>query len=163
MRIGVHGDQETAALCIIRHSAMKLLGSTLSTYIYETAGPQESVPALRRQEPHDHHAPNADMDQAVDALRAAVLVRRERCMAIIRRGPGWAKLREQVDLCVEPRSRPQIDGHGSRTEMVSSSRKHIWTKVPRYNPTGGRRGRKNCCRGRGSEQAIRRLLMRLAC
>ncbi len=98
----VHGDKETVD-ALLHHpdiSAISFVGSTpIAKYIYETAArTSKRCQALGGAKNHMIIMPDADLDQAVDALMGAAYGSAgERCMAISVAVPVGEKTAERLD------------------------------------------------------------------
>ena len=117
----VHGDKE-AVDAILHHpgiAAVSFVGSTpIAKYIYETAARNgKRCQALGGAKNHMVVMPDADLDQAVDALMGAAYgAAGERCMAISVAVPIGEQTAEALLQRLEPRVRALKIGPGSDRE-----------------------------------------------
>ena len=117
----VHGDKE-AVDAILHHpgiAAVSFVGSTpIAKYIYETAAQNgKRCQALGGAKNHMVVMPDADLDQAVDALMGAAYgAAGERCMAVSVAVPIGEKVADALRARLEPRVRALKIGPGSDRE-----------------------------------------------
>ena len=117
----VHGDKE-AVDAILHHpgiAAVSFVGSTpIAKYIYETAARNgKRCQALGGAKNHMVVMPDADLDQAVDALMGAAYgAAGERCMAVSVAVPIGEKVADALRARLEPRVRALKIGPGSDRE-----------------------------------------------
>ena len=115
----VHGDKE-AVDAILHHpgiAAVSFVGSTpIARYIYETAATHgKRCQALGGAKNHMIVMPDADLDQAVDALMGAAYgAAGERCMAISVAVPIGDKVADALIERLEPKVRGAEDRPGHR-------------------------------------------------
>src|ERR671927_67714 len=114
----VHGDKEAVDALLLHPGidAISFVGSTpIARYIYETAARTgKRCQALGGAKNHLVVMPDADMDQAVDALvGAAYGSARERCMAISVAVPVGQKTADELVKRLEPRVRTLKIGPGT--------------------------------------------------
>ena len=152
----VIGDKE--AVDALLHnpdvSAVSFVGSTpIARYIYETgtkAG--KRVQALGGAKNHMIIMPDADMDQAVDALMGAAYGSAgERCMAISIAVPVGRKTADTLIAMLEPKIRALKVGPGTdrEAEMGPLVTKTHFDKVTSYIDAGEAEGAKLVVDGRG--------------
>lgn len=151
----VHGDKE-AVDNLLNHpdvAAISFVGSTpIAHYIYETAAKNgKRVQALGGAKNHMVVMPDADMDQATDALMGAAYGSAgERCMAIsvaVTVGDAADKLIEKLKPRVESlKIGPGTDNASEMGPLVT--RQHL-DKVLSYVDTGEKEGAKLLVDGRG--------------
>jgi malonate-semialdehyde dehydrogenase (acetylating)/methylmalonate-semialdehyde dehydrogenase len=126
----VQGDKE-AVDALLRHpgvSGVSFVGSTpIAKYIYETAAAQgKRCQALGGAKNHMIVMPDADMDQAVDALMGAAYGSAgERCMAVSVAVPVGDKTADELVRRLEPRVRalkigPGVDAESEMGPLVTS-------------------------------------------
>jgi malonate-semialdehyde dehydrogenase (acetylating) / methylmalonate-semialdehyde dehydrogenase len=151
----VHGDKE--AVDAILHSpdisALSFVGSTpIARYIYETAARTgKRCQALGGAKNHMIIMPDADMDQAVDALMGAAYGSAgERCMAISVAVPIGEKTAEALMAKLEPKVRALKIGPGTdpEAEMGPLVTKLHFDKVRGYIDAGVAEGAKLVVDGR---------------
>ncbi|MBI2720294.1 MAG: CoA-acylating methylmalonate-semialdehyde dehydrogenase [Rhizobiales bacterium] len=151
----VHGDKE--AVDAILHnpdiSAVSFVGSTpIARYIYETAARSaKRCQALGGAKNHMIIMPDADMDQAVDALMGAAYGSAgERCMAISVAVPVGAKTADALMAKLEPKVRALKIGPGTdpEAEMGPLVTKQHFDKVRGYIDAGVAEGAKLTVDGR---------------
>jgi malonate-semialdehyde dehydrogenase (acetylating) / methylmalonate-semialdehyde dehydrogenase len=152
----VHGDKE--AVDALLHSpdvsAVSFVGSTpIARYIYETAARTgKRCQALGGAKNHMIIMPDADMDQAVDALMGAAYGSAgERCMAISVAVPVGAKTADALMAKLEPKVRALKIGPGTdpEAEMGPLVTKQHHDKVKGYIDSGVAEGAKLVVDGRG--------------
>ena len=152
----VHGDKE--AVDAILHSpdiqAVSFVGSTpIARYIYETAARTgKRCQALGGAKNHMIIMPDADMDQAVDALMGAAYGSAgERCMAISVAVPIGQKTADALIAKLEPKVRALKVGPGTdpEAEMGPLVTKQHQEKVKGYIDAGVAEGAKLVVDGRG--------------
>ena len=152
----VNGDKE--AVDAILHSpdiaAVSFVGSTpIARYIYETAARTgKRCQALGGAKNHMIIMPDADMDQAVDALMGAAYGSAgERCMAISVAVPIGEKTADALMAKLEPKVRALKIGPGTdaEAEMGPLVTKQHFDKVKGYIDTGVAEGAKLVVDGRG--------------
>ncbi len=152
----VHGDKE--AVEAILHSpdiqAVSFVGSTpIARYIYETAARTgKRCQALGGAKNHMIIMPDADMDQAVDALMGAAYGSAgERCMAISVAVPIGQKTADALIAKLEPKVRALKVGPGTdpEAEMGPLVTKQHQEKVKGYIDAGVAEGAKLVVDGRG--------------
>ena len=152
----VHGDKE--AVDAILHSpdiqAVSFVGSTpIARYIYETAARTgKRCQALGGAKNHMIIMPDADMDQAVDALMGAAYGSAgERCMAISVAVPIGQKTADALIAKLEPKVRALKVGPGTdpEAEMGPLVTKQHQEKVKGYIDAGEAEGAKLVVDGRG--------------
>ncbi|WP_420959651.1 CoA-acylating methylmalonate-semialdehyde dehydrogenase [Brucella sp. IR073] len=152
----VHGGKE--AVDAILHdpdiAAVSFVGSTpIARYIYETAARTgKRCQALGGAKNHMVIMPDADMDQAVDALMGAAYGSAgERCMAISVAVPVGEKTAETLIEKLEPRIRALKIGPGTdpEAEMGPLVTKQHLERVRGYIDTGVAEGAKLVVDGRG--------------
>jgi malonate-semialdehyde dehydrogenase (acetylating)/methylmalonate-semialdehyde dehydrogenase len=152
----IHGDKE-AVDAILHHpeiSAVSFVGSTpIARYIYETAATHgKRAQALGGAKNHMIVMPDADLDQAVDALMGAAYgAAGERCMAISVAVPVGEQMAEALLARLEPRVRALKIGPGTDPEaemgpLVTAQHRD---KVKGYIDQGEREGAKLLVDGRG--------------
>jgi malonate-semialdehyde dehydrogenase (acetylating)/methylmalonate-semialdehyde dehydrogenase len=152
----VHGDKETVD-ALLHHpavSAISFVGSTpIARYIYETAATTgKRCQALGGAKNHMIIMPDADMDQAVDALMGAAYGSAgERCMAISVAVPVGEKTAERLVSALAPKIRGLKIGPGTDrdAEMGPLVTKLHREKVRGYIDTGVAEGAKLLVDGRG--------------
>ncbi|MBG1232700.1 CoA-acylating methylmalonate-semialdehyde dehydrogenase [Aestuariivirga litoralis] len=152
----VHGDKE-AVDAILNHpdiSAVSFVGSTpIARYIYETGTRNgKRVQALGGAKNHMIIMPDADMDQAVDALMGAAYGSAgERCMAISVAVPVGKKTADTLIAKLEPKIRALKVGPGTdkEAEMGPLVTKQHFDKVTGYINEGEKEGAKLVVDGRG--------------
>jgi malonate-semialdehyde dehydrogenase (acetylating)/methylmalonate-semialdehyde dehydrogenase len=152
----VHGDK-TAVDAILRHpdiSAVSFVGSTpIARYIYETAALNgKRCQALGGAKNHMVIMPDADMDQAVDALMGAAYGSAgERCMAVSVAVPVGEKTANTLIEKLEPKIRGLKIGPGTdpEAEMGPLVTAQQLAKVRGYIDQGERDGAKLVIDGRG--------------
>ena len=151
----VHGDKE--AVDAILHSpdiqAVSFVGSTpIARYIYETAARTgKRCQALGGAKNHMIIMPDADMDQAVDALMGAAYGSAgERCMAISVAVPIGQKTADALIAKLEPKVRALKVGPGTdaEAEMGPLVTKQHQEKVKGYIDAGVAEGAKLVVDGR---------------
>ena len=151
----VHGDKE--AVDAILHSpdiqAVSFVGSTpIARYIYETAARTgKRCQALGGAKNHMIIMPDADMDQAVDALMGAAYGSAgERCMAISVAVPIGQKTADALMAKLEPKVRALKVGPGTdpEAEMGPLVTKQHQEKVKGYIDAGVAEGAKLVVDGR---------------
>ena len=152
----VHGDKE--AVDAILHSpgisAVSFVGSTpIAKYIYETAAKTgKRCQALGGAKNHMIIMPDADMDQAVDALMGAGYGSAgERCMAISVAVPVGQKTADALMAKLEPKVRALkvAPGTDPEAEMGPLVTKQHYDKVKGYIDAGVAEGAKLVVDGRG--------------
>ena len=152
----VHGDKE--AVDAILHSpdiqAVSFVGSTpIARYIYETAARTgKRCQALGGAKNHMIIMPDADMDQAVDALMGAAYGSAgERCMAISVAVPIGKKTADALIARLEPKVRALkvAPGTDPDAEMGPLVTKQHQDKVKGYIDAGVAEGAKLVVDGRG--------------
>ena len=152
----VHGDKEAVDAILLNPdiSAVSFVGSTpIARYIYETgtrAG--KRVQALGGAKNHMIIMPDADMDQAVDALMGAAYGSAgERCMAISVAVPVGKKTADTLIAKLEPKIRALKIGPGTDkdAEMGPLVTKVHFDKVKGYIDAGQAEGAKLVVDGRG--------------
>ncbi|MEK0086196.1 CoA-acylating methylmalonate-semialdehyde dehydrogenase, partial [Benzoatithermus flavus] len=152
----VHGDK-AAVDAILHHpaiAAVSFVGSTpVAKYVYETAATHgKRAQALGGAKNHMIIMPDADLDQAVDALMGAAYgAAGERCMAISVAVPVGEKTAEALLERLVPRVRALRIGPGSDPEaemgpLVTAQHRD---KVKSYIDQGEREGAKLLVDGRG--------------
>src|SRR3954471_9070739 len=161
----VHGDKE-AVDAILTHpgiAAVSFVGSTpIAKYIYETSAKHaKRCQALGGAKNHMIVMPDADLDQAVDALMGAAYGSAgERCMAIsaavpvgatVGGAPRGAKLAAAPIHRLEPRVRALKIGPGTdpEAEMGPLITKQHRDKVESYIDAGEKEGAELVVDGRG--------------
>jgi malonate-semialdehyde dehydrogenase (acetylating)/methylmalonate-semialdehyde dehydrogenase len=152
----VHGDKE-AVDAILHHpkiAAVSFVGSTpIAKYIYATGTANgKRVQALGGAKNHMIIMPDADMDQAVDALMGAGYGSAgERCMAISVAVPVGEGTAETLLKKLEPKVRALKIGPGTdpEAEMGPLVTKQHYDKVKGYIDTGVKEGAKLVVDGRG--------------
>jgi malonate-semialdehyde dehydrogenase (acetylating)/methylmalonate-semialdehyde dehydrogenase len=151
----VHGDK-TAVDAILHHpdiAAVSFVGSTpIARYIYETAALHgKRCQALGGAKNHMIVMPDADMDQAVDALMGAAYGSAgERCMAISVAVPVGEKTADALIERLEPKIRGLKIGPGTDPEAEMGplvTGQHL-AKVRGYIDQGEREGAKLVVDGR---------------
>jgi malonate-semialdehyde dehydrogenase (acetylating) / methylmalonate-semialdehyde dehydrogenase len=152
----VQGDQEAvdAILTDPDISAVSFVGSTpIARYIYETASRNgKRCQALGGAKNHMIVMPDADLDQAVDALMGAAYGSAgERCMAISVAVPIGDKTADALMAKLEPKVRALKIGPGTdpEAEMGPLVTKQHFDKVRGYIDTGVNEGAKLVVDGRG--------------
>src|ERR671929_234439 len=143
----VQGDKE-AVDAILNHdgiNAVSFVGSTpVAKYIYETAATHgKRCQALGGAKNHMVVMPDADLDQAVDALMGAAYgAAGERCMAISVAVPVGEKTADALMAKLEPRVRGLKIGPGTdpEAEMGPLITKQHLDKVKGYIDQGEREG-----------------------
>ncbi len=152
----VHGDKE--AVDAILHSsgitAVSFVGSTpIARYIYETAARTgKRCQALGGAKNHMIVMPDADLDQAVDALMGAAYGSAgERCMAISVAVPIGKNTADALMAKLEPKVRALKVGPGTDndSEMGPLVTKQHYDKVKGYIDAGVAEGAKLVVDGRG--------------
>ena len=152
----VHGDKE--AVDAILHSpdiqAVSFVGSTpIARYIYETAARTgKRCQALGGAKNHMIIMPDADMDQAVDALMGAAYGSAgERCMAISVAVPIGKKTADALIARLEPKVRALkvAPGTDPEAEMGPLVTRQHQEKVKGYIDAGVTEGAKLIVDGRG--------------
>jgi malonate-semialdehyde dehydrogenase (acetylating) / methylmalonate-semialdehyde dehydrogenase len=152
----VHGDKESVDALLVNPdvSAVSFVGSTpIARYIYETgtrAG--KRVQALGGAKNHMIIMPDADMDQAVDALMGAAYGSAgERCMAISVAVPVGKKTADILISKLEPKIRALKVGPGTDkdAEMGPLVTKQHFEKVKGYIDDGVAAGATAVVDGRG--------------
>ncbi|MFO1132846.1 MAG: CoA-acylating methylmalonate-semialdehyde dehydrogenase [Hyphomicrobiales bacterium] len=152
----VHGDKE--AVDALLHSpdiqAVSFVGSTpIARYIYETAARTgKRCQALGGAKNHMIIMPDADMDQAVDALMGAAYGSAgERCMAISVAVPIGQKTADALIAKLQPKVRALKVGPGTdpEAEMGPLVTKQHQDKVKGYIDSGVAEGAKLVVDGRG--------------
>jgi malonate-semialdehyde dehydrogenase (acetylating)/methylmalonate-semialdehyde dehydrogenase len=151
----VQGGKE-AVDALLKHpdvSAISFVGSTpIARYIYETAAQGgKRCQALGGAKNHMIILPDADMDQAVDALMGAAYGSAgERCMAISVVVPVGEKTADALVAKLEPRIRALKIGAGtdSEAEMGPLVTKQHLEKVTSYIASGVAEGAKIVVDGR---------------
>src|SRR3954447_19739083 len=152
----VHGDKG-AVDAILHHpgiSAVSFVGSTpIARYIYETAALNgKRCQALGGAKNHMIVMPDADLDQAVDALMGAAYGSAgERCMAISVAVPVGEKTADALIERLEPKIRglkigPGTDREAEMGPLVTGAHRD---KVKQYIDVGEREGAKLVVDGRG--------------
>jgi malonate-semialdehyde dehydrogenase (acetylating) / methylmalonate-semialdehyde dehydrogenase len=152
----VHGDKE-AVDAILHHpdiAGVSFVGSTpIARYIYETAATHgKRCQALGGAKNHMIVMPDADLDQATDALMGAAYGSAgERCMAISVAVPVGDQVADALIERLEPRVRALKIGPGTDPEaemgpLVTAQHRD---KVKGYIDTGEREGAKLVVDGRG--------------
>ena len=152
----VHGDKETVD-ALLHHpdiSAISFVGSTpIARYIYETAATTgKRCQALGGAKNHMIIMPDADMDQAADALMGAAYGSAgERCMAISVAVPVGEKTADRLVSALEPKIRGLKIGPGTdpEAEMGPLVTKQHLEKVRGYIDAGVAEGAKLLVDGRG--------------
>ncbi|WP_276199930.1 CoA-acylating methylmalonate-semialdehyde dehydrogenase [Chelatococcus sp. XZ-Ab1] len=152
----VHGDKEAVDAILFDPdiSAVSFVGSTpIARYIYETAARTgKRCQALGGAKNHMIVMPDADMDQAVDALMGAAYGSAgERCMAISVAVPIGEKTADALIAKLEPRVRALKIGPGTDpdAEMGPLVTKQHLERVRGYVDTGVAEGAKLVVDGRG--------------
>ncbi|CAM5776165.1 methylmalonate-semialdehyde dehydrogenase (acylating) [Labrys miyagiensis] len=152
----VHGDKEAvdAILTDPDISAVSFVGSTpIARYIYETATKHgKRCQALGGAKNHMIVMPDADMDQAVDALMGAAYGSAgERCMAISVAVPIGEKTADALIAKLEPKIRALKIGPGTdpEAEMGPLVTRQHYDKVRTYIDAGVAEGAKLVVDGRG--------------
>ena len=152
----IQGDKEAvdAILTDPNISAVSFVGSTpIAQYIYETASRNKKrCQALGGAKNHMIIMPDADMDQAVDALMGAAYgAAGERCMAISVAVPVGEATAEALMAKLEPRVRSLKIGPGTDpdAEMGPLVTKAHLDKVRGYIDAGVAEGAKLVVDGRG--------------
>jgi malonate-semialdehyde dehydrogenase (acetylating)/methylmalonate-semialdehyde dehydrogenase len=152
----VHGDKE-AVDAILHHpgiAAVSFVGSTpVAKYVFETAATHgKRAQALGGAKNHMIVMPDADLDQAADALMGAAYgAAGERCMAISVAVPVGERTAEALLARLEPKVRALKVGPGSDPEaemgpLVTAAHRD---KVKGYIDQGEREGAKLVVDGRG--------------
>jgi malonate-semialdehyde dehydrogenase (acetylating)/methylmalonate-semialdehyde dehydrogenase len=152
----VHGDKETVD-ALLHHpdiSAISFVGSTpIARYIYETAATRgKRCQALGGAKNHMIIMPDADMDQAVDALMGAAYGSAgERCMAISVAVPVGETTANRLISALAPKIRSLKIGPGTdpEAEMGPLVTKQHLDKVRGYIDAGVAEGAKLLVDGRG--------------
>jgi len=152
----VHGDKETVD-ALLHHpdiSAISFVGSTpIARYIYETAATTgKRCQALGGAKNHMIIMPDADMDQAVDALMGAAFGSAgERCMAISVAVPVGETTANRLISALAPKIRSLKIGPGTdpEAEMGPLVTKQHLDKVRGYIDAGVAEGAKLLVDGRG--------------
>ena len=152
----VQGDKEAVEALLLDPdiSAVSFVGSTpIARFIYETSTRTgKRCQALGGAKNHMVIMPDADMEQAVDALMGAAYGSAgERCMAISVAVPVGEKTAETLVSMLEPRIRalkigPGTDGEAEMGPLVT--RQHL-DKVRGYIDIGEKEGAKLVVDGRG--------------
>jgi len=157
----VHGDK-VAVDALLSHpavAAVSFVGSTpIAKYIHETAGAHgKRVQALGGAKNHMVILPDADLDQAVDALvGAAYGSAGERCMAIsVAVAVGDVADRLVARLAQRVPSIRVADGMDPAAEMGPLVTRAHWEKVRGYVDAGVAEGAKLVVDGRGLKVAGR--------
>ncbi|MBB4015841.1 malonate-semialdehyde dehydrogenase (acetylating)/methylmalonate-semialdehyde dehydrogenase [Chelatococcus caeni] len=152
----VHGDKEAVDAILFDPdiSAVSFVGSTpIARYIYETAARTgKRCQALGGAKNHMIVMPDADMDQAVDALMGAAYGSAgERCMAISVAVPIGEKTADALIAKLEPRVRALKIGPGTDAdaEMGPLVTKQHLERVRGYVDAGVAEGAKLVVDGRG--------------
>ncbi|MDB5545377.1 MAG: putA [Hyphomicrobiales bacterium] len=151
----VQGDKE-AVDALLHHpgiSGISFVGSTpVAKYIYETAAAQgKRCQALGGAKNHMIVMPDADMDQAVDALMGAAYGSAgERCMAVSVAVPVGEKTADELVRRLEPRVRalkigPGVDADSEMGPLVTLQHRD---KVKNYVDIGEQEGAKLVVDGR---------------
>jgi malonate-semialdehyde dehydrogenase (acetylating)/methylmalonate-semialdehyde dehydrogenase len=151
----VHGDKETVDALLLHPdiSAISFVGSTLiARYIYETAARTgKRCQALGGAKNHMIIMPDADMDQATDALMGAAFGSAgERCMAISVAVPVGDKTAEALIERLVPKIHALKIGPGTDPEAEMGplvTRQHL-EKVRSYIDSGVAEGAKLTVDGR---------------
>jgi malonate-semialdehyde dehydrogenase (acetylating)/methylmalonate-semialdehyde dehydrogenase len=152
----VHGDK-AAVDAILHHpnvAAVSFVGSTpIAKYIYETSARHaKRCQALGGAKNHMIVMPDADLDQATDALMGAAYgAAGERCMAISVAVPVGEEVADALIARLEPRVRGLRIGPGTDPEAEMGplvTRQHL-EKVKGYIATGEREGARLVVDGRG--------------
>jgi malonate-semialdehyde dehydrogenase (acetylating)/methylmalonate-semialdehyde dehydrogenase len=152
----VHGDKETVD-ALLHHpdiSAISFVGSTpVARYIYETAATTgKRCQALGGAKNHMIIMPDADMDQAVDALMGAAFGSAgERCMAISVAVPVGETTANRLISALEPKIRSLKIGPGTDPEADMGplvTKQHL-DKVRGYIDAGVAEGARLLVDGRG--------------
>jgi malonate-semialdehyde dehydrogenase (acetylating)/methylmalonate-semialdehyde dehydrogenase len=152
----VHGDK-TAVDAILHHpdiAAVSFVGSTpIARYIYETSALHgKRCQALGGAKNHMVIMPDADLDQAVDALMGAAYgAAGERCMAISVAVPIGDQVADALIDKLVPRVRglkigPGTDREAEMGPLVTAQHRD---KVSRYIDVGEREGAQLVVDGRG--------------
>jgi malonate-semialdehyde dehydrogenase (acetylating)/methylmalonate-semialdehyde dehydrogenase len=152
----VHGDKETVD-ALLHHpdiSAISFVGSTpIARYIYETSATTgKRCQALGGAKNHMIIMPDADMDQAVDALMGAAFGSAgERCMAISVAVPVGETTANRLISALAPKIRSLKIGPGTdpEAEMGPLVTKQHLDKVHGYIDAGVAEGAKLLVDGRG--------------
>ena len=154
----VQGDKEAvdAILNDPDITAVSFVGSTpIARYIYETATKHgKRCQALGGAKNHMIVMPDADLDQAVDALMGAAYGSAgERCMAISVAVPIGDQTADALMAKLEPKVRALKIGPGTdpEAEMGPLVTKQHYEKVRGYIDAGEREGAKLVVDGRGFE------------
>ncbi len=152
----VHGDKEAVDALLLDPDvqAVSFVGSTpIARYIYETAAKTgKRAQALGGAKNHMIILPDADLDQAVDALMGAAYGSAgERCMAISVAVPVGEKTANALIERLEPRVRALKIGPGTdpEAEMGPLVTKQHLEKVRGYIDSGEAEGAKLVVDGRG--------------
>jgi malonate-semialdehyde dehydrogenase (acetylating) / methylmalonate-semialdehyde dehydrogenase len=151
----VHGDK-VAVDALLHHpdiAAVSFVGSTpIARYIYETAAKTgKRCQALGGAKNHMIVMPDADLDQAVDALMGAAYGSAgERCMAISVAVPIGQKTADALVAKLEPRVRGLKVGPGTdkEAEMGPLVTRQHYEKVKSYIDAGVAEGAKLVVDGR---------------
>jgi malonate-semialdehyde dehydrogenase (acetylating)/methylmalonate-semialdehyde dehydrogenase len=151
----IHGDK-VAVDALLHHqgiSAVSFVGSTpIARYIYETAARTgKRCQALGGAKNHMIVMPDADLDQAVDALMGAAYGSAgERCMAISVAVPVGQKTADALVAKLEPRIRNLKVGPGTdrEAEMGPLVTRQHYEKVRSYIDAGVAEGAKLLVDGR---------------
>jgi malonate-semialdehyde dehydrogenase (acetylating)/methylmalonate-semialdehyde dehydrogenase len=151
----VHGDKE-AVDALLHHpdvAAISFVGSTpIARYIYSTAtGTGKRCQALGGAKNHMVVMPDADIDQAVDALMGAAYGSAgERCMAISVAVPVGEKTADALIAKLEPKIRALKVGSGfdGASEMGPLVTQQHLDKVRGYVDSGAEEGAKLVVDGR---------------
>jgi malonate-semialdehyde dehydrogenase (acetylating) / methylmalonate-semialdehyde dehydrogenase len=152
----VHGDKETVD-ALLQHpdiAAISFVGSTpIARYIYETAAHTgKRCQALGGAKNHMIIMPDADLDQAADALMGAAFGSAgERCMAISVAVPIGDKTADALIAKLEPKIRSLRIGPGTDpdAEMGPLVTKQHLDKVRGYIDAGVAEGARLLVDGRG--------------
>jgi malonate-semialdehyde dehydrogenase (acetylating)/methylmalonate-semialdehyde dehydrogenase len=152
----VHGDKEAVDALLVHSgiAAVSFVGSTpIARYIYETAATHgKRCQALGGAKNHMVVMPDANLDQAVDALMGAAYGSAgERCMAISVAVPVGEKVADALIAKLEPKVRGLKIGPGTDPEAEMGplvTRAHR-DKVAGYIDAGERAGAKIVVDGRG--------------
>jgi len=152
----IHGDKE-AVDALLRHpdiSGISFVGSTpIARYIYETAAQTgKRCQALGGAKNHMIIMPDADMDQAVDALMGAAYGSAgERCMAISVAVPVGETTADRLIAALQPKVRGIRIGSGTDRDAEMGplvTRQHL-DRVRSYVDAGIAEGAKLLVDGRG--------------
>ncbi|WP_111418884.1 CoA-acylating methylmalonate-semialdehyde dehydrogenase, partial [Rhodoplanes roseus] len=152
----VHGDKEAVDALLLHPdvAAVSFVGSTpIAKYIYETAARTgKRAQALGGAKNHMIVMPDADLDQAVDALMGAAYGSAgERCMAISVAVPVGEKTADALIARLAPRVRALKIGPGTdpEAEMGPLVTKQHLDKVRGYVDLGVQEGAELVVDGRG--------------